>query len=214
MINDTSCGPVAIIGAGDHAAVVAGTMLQTGFQIDGFYADDLPKIGTETLGFPVKGNIASLDPAEIRYGVIAIGSNEARKALSESLALNWVTVIHPSVILLPDSEVGPGTVVLAGSVLDVGCRVGSHTIINAMSGIGHHCHIGDYVHIGQAAVSSNTHIGQGAFIGQSSTILPRVSVGEWATVGAGALVNKDVPPGDTVVGLPAKSIAERSTRLS
>ena len=123
-------------------------------------------------------------------------------------------MIHPSVILLPDSEVGPGTVVLAGSVLDVGCRVGSHTIINAMSGIGHHCHIGDYVHIGQAAVSSNTHIGQGAFIGQSSTILPRVSVGEWATVGAGALVNKDVPPGDTVVGLPAKSIAERSTRLS
>ena len=125
MVRTGDIGPVAIIGAGDHAAVVAGTMIQAGFEIDGFYADDPPKIGTEILGFKVKGSIDSLDATKIRSGVIAIGSNEARKKISERLMLNWVTVIHPSVIRLPDSQVGPGTVVFAGSVLDVGSRVGA-----------------------------------------------------------------------------------------
>jgi acetyltransferase EpsM len=37
-------------------------------------------------------------------------------------------------------------------------------------------------------------------------LLPNISVGKWATVGAGAVVIKDVPAGATVVGNPAKII--------
>lgn len=51
-----------------------------------------------------------------------------------------------------------------------------------------------------------TRIEKGASIGGGATILPGVLIGAGAIVGAGAVVTKDVPPGVTVVGNPAKKI--------
>lgn len=49
-------------------------------------------------------------------------------------------------------------------------------------------------------------IGRDVMIGANSTILPGVIIGDGAVVGAGALVNQDVPPGATVAGVPARVI--------
>ena len=46
----------------------------------------------------------------------------------------------------------------------------------------------------------------GASIGANATILPGVTIGEYAMVGAGAVVTKDVPAGKVVVGNPAKIV--------
>jgi acetyltransferase-like isoleucine patch superfamily enzyme len=48
---------------------------------------------------------------------------------------------------------------------------------------------------------------KGAAIGSNATILPGVTVGEKSIVGAGSVVTKDVPDGETHVGLPARNIA-------
>ncbi|WP_258911399.1 acyltransferase [Pseudomonas putida] len=47
---------------------------------------------------------------------------------------------------------------------------------------------------------------RGASIGANATLLPGIVVGEYAMVGAGAVVTKDVPPYAVVVGNPAKII--------
>jgi UDP-2-acetamido-3-amino-2,3-dideoxy-glucuronate N-acetyltransferase len=44
----------------------------------------------------------------------------------------------------------------------------------------------------------------GASIGSNATILPGITIGEYALVGAGAVVTKDVPAHSTVVGNPAR----------
>jgi maltose O-acetyltransferase len=49
-------------------------------------------------------------------------------------------------------------------------------------------------------------IGDDAWLGGGSIVLPGVSVGEAAVVGAGSVVSRDVPPGVTVVGNPARPI--------
>lgn len=49
-------------------------------------------------------------------------------------------------------------------------------------------------------------IHENVFIGAGTRILPNVSIGPNAIVAAGALVNKDVPPGTIVAGVPAKVI--------
>jgi acetyltransferase-like isoleucine patch superfamily enzyme len=49
----------------------------------------------------------------------------------------------------------------------------------------------------------------GCYIGAGAILLPGVEVGEEAIVAAGALVNRNVYPGDTVAGVPAKSIAKK-----
>ena len=51
-----------------------------------------------------------------------------------------------------------------------------------------------------------TLVKKGAAIGANATILPGLTIGAGAMVGAGAVVTKDVPPGVTVAGNPAKVI--------
>ena len=52
----------------------------------------------------------------------------------------------------------------------------------------------------------NTLIKKGATLGANCTIVCGVTVGEYAFVGAGAVINKDVPAYALVVGVPAKQI--------
>lgn len=49
----------------------------------------------------------------------------------------------------------------------------------------------------------------GASIGSNATILARVTIGENAMVGAGAVVTRDVPANTTVAGNPAKAIRQK-----
>ena len=53
-----------------------------------------------------------------------------------------------------------------------------------------------------------TCVKEGATIGANATILPGITIGEKAMVGAGAVVTKDVPPGTLVVGNPARVVKE------
>jgi acetyltransferase-like isoleucine patch superfamily enzyme len=52
-------------------------------------------------------------------------------------------------------------------------------------------------------------IGARASIGANCTILPGVSIGEDAVVGAMSLVNRDVPPGEFWAGVPARRIRSK-----
>lgn len=47
-------------------------------------------------------------------------------------------------------------------------------------------------------------IGKHVWIGSNATVLSGVSVGDWAVIAAGAVVNRDVPPMTVVGGVPAK----------
>ncbi|OXR48705.1 N-acetyltransferase [Pusillimonas sp. T2] len=52
----------------------------------------------------------------------------------------------------------------------------------------------------------NTIVRKGATLGANSTIVCGVTIGQFAFIGAGAVVNKDVPPYALMVGVPAKQI--------
>lgn len=49
-------------------------------------------------------------------------------------------------------------------------------------------------------------IGNHVWIGANATVLAGVSIGDWAVIGAGAVVTKDVPPLSVVAGIPARII--------
>ncbi len=51
-------------------------------------------------------------------------------------------------------------------------------------------------------------VGKGAMIGMNTTILPGVSIGEGAIVGAGSVVTRDIPPWCVAAGNPAKVLKD------
>ncbi|MCS4181774.1 acyltransferase [Salinibacter ruber] len=53
-------------------------------------------------------------------------------------------------------------------------------------------------------------VGDGAWMGYDATILPGVTIGKGAVVGASAVVNKDIDPFEIVGGVPAKPIGRRT----
>ncbi len=53
-------------------------------------------------------------------------------------------------------------------------------------------------------------VGAGAFVGARAFILPGVSIGERAVVGACAVVRHDVDPGATVAGNPARPVGRKN----
>lgn len=55
------------------------------------------------------------------------------------------------------------------------------------------------------------HIGNHVFIGANATILPGVTIGDYAIIGAGSVVTHDIPARTVAAGVPAKEICDVDT---
>lgn len=123
------------------------------------------------------------------------------------------------------------SVVLAGAVIGRNCNVNAHCFIENSVTLGDRVtvkcgvylwdgiHLADDVFVGPNVTFANdkyprskqhlaayprTEVQRGASIGAGAIILPGVTIGQLAIVGAGAVVTKDVPPRAVVVGNPAR----------
>jgi bifunctional UDP-N-acetylglucosamine pyrophosphorylase/glucosamine-1-phosphate N-acetyltransferase len=118
----------------------------------------------------------------------------------------------------PYSHLRPGTRV--GRFVEIGnfaemknATVGDYTKVHHKSYLGD-ATIGERVNIGAGTVTCNydgkgkypTVIEDGAFIGSDTMLIAPIRIGKGAVTGAGAVVNKDVPPGALAVGVPARVI--------
>jgi acetyltransferase-like isoleucine patch superfamily enzyme len=122
-----------------------------------------------------------------------------------------------------NTKIGAFVEVQKNAVIGRNCKISSHTFI--CEGVA----VEDNVFIGHGVTFTNdtypravtpggelqteadwvvetTLVKKGASIGSGSTILPNITIGEDAVIGAGSVVTKDVPPGVIVAGNPAKII--------
>lgn len=101
-------------------------------------------------------------------------------------------------------EAGPGLMITHG-----------HVVIDGRTTIGRHCQINPWVTIGLSnsrtlgfSVDGPT-IGDHVHIGTGAKVLGPVKIGDYARVGANAVVVHDVPANVTVVGIPARIVGPR-----
>ena len=97
-------------------------------------------------------------------------------------------VLHPH-SMLNRANIDFGLQAMAGSIIQVGCTIGKHVLVNTGAQIDHDCVIGDYCHIGPGAVlCGNVTLGEGCVIGAGTTIVQGVELDPGSIVKAGSLV--------------------------
>ena len=184
------------------------------------------------------GQDARIEPGSALHGETVVAQDavigphtELRDARIGPRTRVWASVVEASSVA-EDVDIGPFSHVRPGCQIGPRCRIGNFAEMKqTRMGAGtqqHHfsylgdAEVGDDVNIGAGAVTANydgtrknrTVIGDGAFIGVDTMLRAPITIGPGARTGAGAVVTRDVPPGRTVVGMPARAIEARRSRTA
>lgn len=195
-----------IIGASGHGKVIADIALNRGYEDIAFL--DADESITDCLGFPVYG--PSLEEAAYREEdfFVAVGNGKVRERLFGELdrkGLSIVSLIHPAAVLGQRVQIGRGTAVMAGAVINPDTVIGQGCIINTGATVDHDNQIGDFVHVSVGAhLAGTVFVGKGTWIGAGATVSNNISLCGGCMIGAGAVVVKDIDETGTYIGVPAR----------
>lgn len=208
---------LVIIGAGNFGRETVWlaesiNKIQPTYNVLGFLDDTEEKQGKEFCGYPCLGKIPFLkELAQQRsiYAVIAMESCAGRQKIVASLGefTNWETLIHPSANIAESARIGAGSIICANTSISVSTSIGNHCLINIGTIIGHDTAIGNYVSIMPGVcICGNAVINDSVYLGVNCSVMPKITIGAKAKVGAGSAVLKDVSASTTVLGVPAAPI--------
>lgn len=123
-----------------------------------------------------------------------------------------------------NSSIGSGSVIGRGAIVELNTRIGKNVTVQTLAYVTGDTILEDNVFLGPCVSMSNDkymgareftlkgpHVKNGAKIGNNASLLPGITVGERAIVGAGSVVTKDVDGHTVSAGVPAKEMTPRGT---
>jgi bifunctional UDP-N-acetylglucosamine pyrophosphorylase/glucosamine-1-phosphate N-acetyltransferase len=179
------------------------------------------------------GQDTTILPYSIITGETVIGSDckiGPNAVIRDARIANRVNVQSSTITesaIADDSDIGPYSHLRRGTEIGPKVHIGNfgeikNSVIDESVKVGHFSYIGDAhvgasTNIGAGAVTCNfdgvdkhhTEIGTNVFVGSDAMLVAPISIGDGAIIGAGSVVTRDVAPGATVVGIPARQIKRR-----
>ena len=194
-----------LIGAGGHARSCIDVIeQQSKYEIAGLIG--LPEqLRSKLLGYEIFAEDSELEAVRRTFPnvLITVGQIKTaaiRKRLYQrvvSLGFLLPNIVSPTAHVSRHANIGDGTIVMHGAIVNAGAQIGRNCIINTNSLIEHDVIIGDHCHVSTGAIiNGSVRVGSGSFIGSGSVIKEGVAVGKGCVVGFGVMLRQTLANGE------------------
>lgn len=200
-----------IIGAGGSGREVAEIVkdinkINPEYKIIGFVDDNQELWGTRINDIDVLGGsdfLLSLAKEKKCYTTISIADCQVKEMIVNTLgdSVEWVNIIHPSANMFSFVKLGVGVIIEPFVCIGPNAKIGNHVFINTKTNIGHDSVIGDFSSLMcMCDITGNVNLEEKVYVASSVSVVPGITIGESAKLGAGSLILKDVKPNVTMHG--------------
>lgn len=209
---------IYVLGIGRNTPVFYDLLTDCGYTIKGLYHFDGSRTGEIDHGFEILGSFEDLWHMETLKGMkfaLSQGDNLVRAEVFErvlSKGGELPTIIHPSAHVSRYATLGKGVIVHMNAIVHPDVVIGDDTVLSYNAAVTHSSTIGKHCYMAaNSMVGAYVHIENYVFIGIGASIVSgKVNrIGSRATIGAGALVVKDVDAYNVVAGVPAKVLSSK-----
>lgn len=200
---------IIILGTGGHGKVVKELAESCGYEVIGFVGDNKP-VGAKILDKEVLCRIQDIESlkGETNKVAVAVVANTVREKRAKEITekgFETPSLIHPSCIFSESADLGKGTVIMGGTVVNAEAYVGDFCIVNTGATVDHDCRIGDFCHISPGAnLGGEVTIRDYTWVGVGAAVRECITIGRHVMIGGSAFVACDIEDNVTAIGVPAK----------
>jgi len=198
---------ILLIGAGGHARSCIDVIETVGhLEIAGLVEKD-KNVDGSNLGYQIIGTDSDLENLrkDYNYALVTVGqikSPEIRiklfKLLKE-LDFTIPAIISPNAYVSNHAQLGEGSIIMHGAIVNANVTIGLNCIINTKSLIEHDAVIGDHCHIATGSIiNGEVSVGVESFIGSGTITRQSISIGNNCIIGAGSIIKNDIKPNQTI----------------
>ena len=210
---------IVVVGSSGHAKVVIDTIEKEGKHNIIGLIDEFREINEATLNYKVLGKESDLPKLYLEHNIkgviIAIGDNHIRSIVVEKVKkfvhnVKFITTIHPNTSIAMDVNIGKGTAIMAGVIINSCCNIGDFCILNTKSSLDHDSDMSSFSSFAQnVTTGGNCTIGQFSAVGIGSNIVHKIEIGEHTVIGAGSTVLNNIDSFCVSYGTPSKILRQR-----
>lgn len=179
------------------------------FNLLGYLDDDVEKHNTFINNNIILGGMEWLEKYPDTFVGLGFSNPLQKFNLIKRLKKNgyqkYVQLIHPQTWISKRVKISTGSVICPGVHIDVDVEIGDFNLLNNLCTVGHDTRLGSFTTISPGVnIGGFNNIKNGVEFGINSCSVQYINIGSWATIGAGAVIIRDVPDNAVVVGNPGR----------